>query len=100
MLRRIKEGKKQYAFVEFMGCTGGCVFGGQPIIKAREFEKTDVRAERAKALYQMDVDTPLRRSHENPNIIKLYEEFLGKPGSDLAHKLLHTTYSKKDTYKL
>jgi iron-only hydrogenase group A len=101
MLRRIKEGKKQYAFVEFMGCTGGCVFGGgQPIIKAREFEKTDVRAERAKALYQLDQEHQLRRSHENPHVIKLYEEFLGKPGSDLAHKLLHTTYSKKETYKL
>jgi NADP-reducing hydrogenase subunit HndD len=99
MLRRIKEGKKQYAFVEFMGCTGGCVFGGgQPIIKAREFEKTDVRAERAKALYQMDQEHQLRRSHENPHVIKLYEEFLGHPGSHLAHKLLHTTYSKKDVY--
>ena len=99
MLRRIKEGKKQYAFVEFMGCTGGCVFGGgQPIIKARDFEKIDVRAERAKALYKMDADQPLRRSHENANVMKLYKEFLGKPGSDLAHKLLHTTYSKKDTY--
>ncbi len=101
MLRRIKEGQKQYAFVEFMGCTGGCVFGGgQPITKAREFEKIDVRQERAKALYQMDAEQKLRRSHENPNIIKLYEDFLGKPGSDLAHKLLHTTYSKKDVYKL
>ena len=99
MLRRVKEGKKQYAFVEFMGCTGGCVFGGgQPITKAKAFEKIDIRKERAKALYQIDSDVKLRRSHENPYIIKLYEEYLGKPGSKLAHKLLHTTYSKKEVY--
>ena len=99
MLRRIKKGDKQYAFVEFMGCTGGCVFGGgQPITKAKDFEKIDVRKERAKALYQIDSSGSIRRSHENPHVIKLYEEYLDKPGSKLAHKLLHTTYSRKDVY--
>ncbi|NMA06039.1 MAG: 4Fe-4S binding protein [Acholeplasmataceae bacterium] len=99
MFRRINEGKKQYAFVEFMGCTGGCVNGGgQPIVKAKDFEKIDVRKERAKALYQIDKDIKVRRSHENQSVIKLYKEFLGQPGSELAHKLLHTTYSKKDIY--
>lgn len=99
MLRRVKEGKKQYAFIEFMGCTGGCVNGGgQPIVKAKDFEKIDVRKERAKALYQIDHDHQVRRSHENQSVIKLYKEYLGEPGSELAHKLLHTTYSKKDVY--
>ena len=89
MFRRINEGKKQYAFVEFMGCTGGCVNGGgQPIVKAKDFEKIDVRKERAKALYQIDKDIKVRRSHENQSVIKLYKEFLGQPGSELAHKLL------------
>lgn len=99
MLRRIKEGKKQYAFVEFMGCTGGCVFGGgQPITKASIFEGLDIRKERAKALYSIDSAGSVRRSHENPNIIKLYQEYLGEPGSKLAHKILHTHYSKKEIY--
>ena len=88
MFRRINEGKKQYAFVEFMGCTGGCVNGGgQPIVKAKDFEKIDVRKERAKALYQIDKDIKVRRSHENQSVIKLYKEFLGQPGSELAPQI-------------
>jgi len=99
MIERIKKGDKKYAFVEFMGCTGGCVNGGgQPIIKAKQFEKTDARKQRAKALYQIDFEGITRRSHENYYVNKLYEDFLGEPGSDLAYKLLHTTYSKKDVY--
>jgi iron-only hydrogenase group A len=99
MLEIIKSGKKQYAFVEFMGCMGGCIFGGgQPITKAKDFEKIDIFKERAKAIYRIDEQELLRRSHENPYIIKLYDEFLGEPGSHLAHKLLHTTYSKKEIY--
>ncbi|OQC50441.1 MAG: NADP-reducing hydrogenase subunit HndC [Tenericutes bacterium ADurb.Bin024] len=99
VLELVKSGKKQYAFIEFMGCHGGCIFGGgQPITKAKDFEKIDVLKERAKALYRIDQSGKIRRSHENPHVLKLYEEFLGHPGSHLAHKLLHTTYSKKDVY--
>ena len=99
VLEQVKSGKKEYAFIEFMGCVGGCIFGGgQPITKAKDFEKIDIFKERAKALYKIDEEVVLRRSHENPYIIKLYDEFLGKPGSHLAHKLLHTTYSKKEVY--
>ncbi len=100
MFRRIKEGKKQYHFVEVMACTGGCVNGGgQPVVSAKLQEKYDIRKERAKALYTIDTEAKLHKSHENPEVIKLYEEYLGEPNSKLAHHLLHTSYSKKDVYK-
>ena len=56
---------------------------------------TDIRALRAKALYDQDAAMPIRKSHENPSIKRLYEEFLGEPGSHKAHELLHTTYVKR-----
>jgi NADH-quinone oxidoreductase subunit G/NADP-reducing hydrogenase subunit HndD len=94
----LKSGK-EYHFVEFMGCTGGCVNGGgQPVVDARVQDVVGVRAERAKALYNIDANAPLRQSHENPAVIKLYEEFLGKPNSHKAHELLHTHYSEKKVY--
>ena len=97
----LKTTDKKYHFVEFMGCTGGCVNGGgQPIVSAKVQDVTDVRKERAKALYQIDADKKLRQSHENPYVIKLYEEFLGEPNSHLAHELLHTTYKQKTFYNL
>ena len=101
MMELIKKGEKQYHFVEFMGCTGGCVNGGgQPIVNALVQDNVDVRAERAKALYNIDTQSQLRQSHENPAVIALYEEFLGKPNSHKAHELLHTTYSKKTVYNI
>ena len=73
-----------------MACPGGCVNGGgQP--SSRDNAKT--KEERAEGLYTEDKNLALRRSHENPDIIKLYKECLEKPGSHLAHELLHTTYS-------
>jgi iron-only hydrogenase group A len=99
LMKRIKENKKQYHFIEVMACTGGCVNGGgQPIIPAHIAEKIDIRKERAKALYNIDSTIENRKSHTNPEIIKLYEEFLGKPNGDLAHKLLHTHYKEKKLY--
>ncbi len=100
MFRRIKESKKPYLFVEFMGCTGGCVNGGgQPIVNARLREKIDVRKERAKALYAEDKKLPLRRSHENPSIQYIYEKYFNKDKNrHLTHELLHTTYTKKSIY--
>lgn len=99
MLERIKANPHKYAFVEFMGCTGGCVNGGgQPIIPAKVQEAIDVRKERAKALYNIDKQAELRKSHQNPEVKKLYEEFLKKPGSHKAHHLLHTHYQEKDKY--
>ena len=96
LLEKVKNGEADYHFIEIMGCPGGCVNGGgQPQVPAsvRNFE--DVRAIRAKVLYDLDSNNTLRRSHENPDIQALYKEYLGTPGSHKAHKLLHTTYVKK-----
>lgn len=97
----VKETGKQYHFVEVMACTGGCVNGGgQPLIPANILEKIDVRKERAKALYSEDKNMSLRKSHNNKTIMNLYKEFLGEPNSHIAHKLLHTNYSKKSYYEV
>jgi NADP-reducing hydrogenase subunit HndD len=99
LLDQVREGKKNYAFIEVMGCPGGCVNGGgQPIVTVEQREKTDPRVLRAKALYQEDEGKPIRKSHENPSIKKLYAEFLEKPNSHKAHHLLHTHYTKRDKY--
>jgi len=100
-LTYLKTCEKKYTFVEFMGCTGGCVNGGgQPIVNAKVADNIDVRAERAKALYTIDAEKKIRQSHENIYVQKLYEEFLGEPNSHLAHELLHTSYKKKTFYNL
>ena len=100
MFARIKANPGKYAFIEFMGCTGGCVNGGgQPVVSASVQEQVDVRAERAKALYKLDADGKFRKSHDNPAVKALYEEFLKEPNGHLAHELLHTTYSKKGKYE-
>lgn len=78
--------------IEIMACPGGCIGGaGQPYHHGRE----EVLEARAAALYREDAGKPLRKSHENPDIIRLYDEFLGKPLGQKAHHLLHTTYHKK-----
>ncbi len=84
-------------FIELMACPGGCVNGGgQPIVSAQDKMDKDIRVERAKALYHEDKDVlRLRKSHENPSIKKLYDEFLEKPNSHKAHELLHTTYTAR-----
>ena len=96
LLDRVRNGEAEYQFIEIMGCPGGCVNGGgQPQVpySVRSFE--DIRAERAKVLYDLDAKNPLRKSHENPAIKELYATFLGEPGSEKAHHLLHTTYVKR-----
>lgn len=91
---------KKYHFVEFMGCTGGCVNGGgQPIVSAEVLAKTDVRSLRAKALYDEDKKMTLRQSHLNKDMMCVYEEFLGEPCSEVAHKYLHTHYSAKNIFE-
>ena len=96
LLDNVKSGKKSYHFIEIMGCPGGCVNGGgQPQQSGTVRNFTDLRALRAKALYNIDAEMPLRKSHENPSIKALYEEYLGKPGSHKAHEILHTTYVKR-----
>ena len=99
LLERVKAGEKPYAFIEVMACPGGCVNGGgQPIVSAQTKMTCDVRVERAKALYNEDREKPVRKSHENTEIKALYEDFLKKPGSHLAHELLHTTYQAREKY--
>ena len=99
LLEAVKRGEKQYHFIEVMGCPGGCVNGGgQPIVSSQVRNWTDVRAERAKALYTEDEQKALRKSHENPEIKQIYDEYLGKPNSHKAHSLLHTTYEQRDIY--
>ena len=99
ILEEIKSREADYKFVEIMACPGGCIMGGgQPIVTSKKRNEVDVRAERAKALYNIDKNSKYRKSHENPAIKKLYEEFLGKPGSHKVHELLHTTYKKREKY--
>ena len=99
LLDAVKRGEKKYNFIEVMGCPGGCVNGGgQPIVSAQVRNWTDIRAERAKALYTEDEAKTLRKSHENPEIKQIYADYLGKPNSHKAHELLHTTYEQRDIY--
>ena len=95
VLESVKSGEAEYDFIEIMCCPGGCINGGgQPIQSAGIRNFTDLRSKRAEALYAQDSDMPLRKSHENPLVIKLYDDFLGNPGGRLSHKLLHTSYKK------
>ncbi len=96
LIQRIKAGDESYAFVEVMACPGGCVNGGgQPIVEAYKRLDVDPRAARAAGLYAEDEAKTIRKSHENPDIQKLYKEYLGEPNGHLSHKLLHTTYTDR-----
>ena len=105
LLDEIRAGKSKYHFIEIMGCPGGCIAGGgQPIVRScfMPHEDDDIqdtfRAKRAKALYSEDQRLTLRQSHKNPQVQKLYEEYLGKPNSHKAHELLHTHYQARVGY--
>lgn len=99
VLEQVQNGEKKYDFIEVMACPGGCVTGGgQPIVNSKLREKIDIKAERAKAIYDEDRDLPLRKSHENPYINELYKEFLGEPNGHKAHELLHTHYVKRSMF--
>lgn len=99
LLDKIKNGEAEYHFIEVMACPGGCVNGGgQPIQPSQVRSWIDLRKERAKAIYEEDKNLPIRKSHENPKMMKLYEEYFEKPGSHKAHELLHTHYTKRENY--
>jgi NADP-reducing hydrogenase subunit HndD len=99
VLDRVKNGEANYHFIEIMCCPGGCVGGGgQPILSADERWDVDYREVRGNAIYEVDRQMPLRKSHENPAIQTLYKEFLGKPLSEKSHHLLHTHYTKRPLY--
>ena len=94
MIERMKQGDKQYHFIEVMTCPGGCIGGGgQP--KDLMKDADEVRKARIDSLYKKDAEMTLRKSHENPSIIRIYEEFYGKPLSEMAEKMLHTMYEDK-----
>ena len=93
VLDMVKSGEKDYTFIEIMGCPGGCVNGGgQPIQPASVRNFVDLKGLRAAALYKDDENLPIRKSHENPFIKMLYDEYFEKPGSHRAHEVLHTHY--------
>lgn len=92
LLEEIKAGKSQYHAIEIMACPGGCIGGGgQPL----HYGNSSILKARQKAIYSEDASKTIRKSHENPYIAKLYEEFLGKPCGELSHHLLHTHYFDK-----
>ena len=100
LLDSVRKGEKTYHFIEVMGCPGGCVTGGgQPIVPASVRMTCDPKVVRAAALYGEDAGKAKRKSHENAEVQKLYEEFLGKPNSHKAHELLHTHYVARPKYK-
>jgi iron only hydrogenase large subunit-like protein len=92
LLDQIRDGRKDLHFIEVMTCPGGCINGGgQPLNANAEAVRN-----RMQALYKIDQDAELRVSHKNPWVIRLYEEFLGKPLGETSHRLLHTHYEKRD----
>ena len=99
LMEKVRDGSADYQFIEIMSCPGGCVNGGgQPIQSAYVRNNTDIRALRAEAIYKADAAMELRRSHENPAVKALYDEYLGQPNSHLAHKILHTRYIPRNNY--
>jgi NADH-quinone oxidoreductase subunit G len=95
ILERIQKGEVEYHAIEIMACPGGCLNGGgQPYVHG----EGDILEKRKTAIYDADADMPVRKSHKNPDIIKLYEEYLGKPGSHKAHELLHTSYTPRKNW--
>ncbi len=96
LMEKVKSGEADYQFIEVMACPGGCVMGGgQPRKILKERAGIDVRGARRNALYNEDKRLPLRKSHQNPYVKKVYDEFLKSPGSEVAHHLLHTHYQAR-----
>lgn len=101
VMDEIKSGKADYQFVEIMACHGGCIMGGgQPIRSSKERATIDIRKLRADCLYSIDEKSTIRKSHENPVVLKIYDDYLGEVGGHRAHELLHTTYVKRNKYNI
>ncbi len=99
VLDAVRAGEKDFHFIEVMACPGGCVHGGgQSHVSAKERLVLDPKACRANALYSEDERQVIRKSHDNPEVKKLYEDYLKEPNGELSHKLLHTHYHKRDVY--
>ena len=94
VMEAVKEGKVDYHFIEIMACPGGCLGGGgQPIPTSPA-----IREKRSQAIYREDSMKPIRKSHENPEVLQIYEEFLKKPLGKKSHELLHTHYTERNRY--
>lgn len=94
IMDQVAAGKSPYHFIEVMACPGGCIGGGGQPIPTNE----EIRKKRAQAIYEEDMGMPIRKSHENPEIALIYKEFLKEPLGHVSHKLLHTTYKKRNHY--
>ena len=100
VMDQIKAGTAPWTFVEIMCCPGGCVTGGgQPIQPASVLNVYDLKAMRAKALYDQDKASALRKSHDSPVVKSVYDEYLGEIGGHKAHELLHTHYVARKKFK-
>lgn len=93
LLEEIRDGKAQYDAIEIMACPGGCIAGGGQPYHHGNYE---IVKKRQKALYKEDQNKKLRKSHENPEILKLYEDYLGKPFGEVSHRLLHTHFEERE----
>ena len=99
VMEKVKNGTADYQFIEIMACPGGCVNGGgQPVQPASVRNFVDLKGIRGKALYEADKNLPLRKSHESEAIKTVYREYFEKPGSHIAHEVLHTHYVKRGKY--
>lgn len=99
LMNRVKEGTADYHFIEIMACPGGCVNGGgQPIKSADVRNNKDIRAIRAKAIYDTDAKMKLRKSHLNPAVQTIYKDYFKEPNSHKAHEVLHTSYVPRDKF--
>lgn len=96
LLEKVESGENEYDIIEIMACPGGCIAGGgQPY----HHGDRSIVQKRMDAIYEIDAGDAIRESHKNPYIIEVYKEFLGEPGSHLAHELLHTHYTKREKVK-
>ena len=101
IIEEIKNKKADYQFVEIMACPGGCIMGGgQPIVKSSIKNYINVQKLRADSLYSIDEKSVYRKSHQNKEVIQAYVDYLEKPGSEKAHKYLHTKYFKRKKYEI
>lgn len=99
IMDEIRAGKADYDFVEIMACPGGCIMGGgQPIKTSKQRATIDIHKLRADSIYTIDEKSTFRKSHQNPAVQKIYEEFLEAPCGELAHKYLHTEYAEEPKY--
>ncbi|MCK5735045.1 MAG: iron hydrogenase small subunit, partial [Spirochaetaceae bacterium] len=96
LMKKISTGEEAFHFVEIMTCPGGCIGGGgQP-----RYTTDEVRKARIAAIFAEDEGKEIRKSHDNPAVARLYEEFLGEPLGEKSHELLHTHYHKREKVKL